>query len=478
MSQTVSIETIMRRSILIDQIINQPIRKDMLYITAYVNEPQFTEKLDYYMKPYISRHFDIIDILNMPETVDVKQYRVVLINSIIICPRIYFLVGDKIDFVKNMEHVVLLTHDLHDYTLNAEYRMSSATKIKKMNTFIPVLKDNPAKKQYAEILDKFNIKYLISIYDCPEFDFFREYLKNVNKFYIINHGHPTHIFYPVSCHKKYDILYYGENVRSVYPFRVRLTKLMLQQTNWTFRCVKPSNNIREQKLCQLINQCWLCIACISNFSYFVMKYLEISTCNSVVLGDINHQGYNIIGPNMVYVTNSMTNQEIIEKIEFYLSNKEILAAISYNKLEKVQSENYRKIVSDQVTICESIKNNVPCIFECPKEIESKELPITNSLIHNKEFISMNFITIIRNRVYVSRNILDQGLYAVVYATKNEYESFDVYDNHGRMISNRITYVKDKDKLYVAFNLKNQSTLKIVGNIAIIDAKFYKVTTSI
>lgn len=441
--------------------------KDMLYVTGeFTDLVKFpSEKLDVYMRPYFNQYFDIFDVTSSSiNDLDMTKYKVVLVNAIIFSPRNYKMFANKISFVRNIPKVILLLHDLHDYTFNRKYKRSATVTAGNIKIMKPVLKDNLAKKYYWRIFNNFNVKYLISLCDCPEFDFFRGYFKNIEKFYVINHGYPSNIYYPISSNKTYDVLFYGSDMASVYPLRVRLYQL-LGNANLRFRKIEKGENIYEYSLCKLINQSWICIACISNFSYFVRKYLEISACNSVVIGDINHQGYQIIGSNMIYVTNIMTDQEIIEKINYYLENKEILSAISYQKLENVSNKNYTKVAENKTTICQSIKLNSDCIFECPKQVIANNLELDSKKIHQKEPIDVNFTTSKFNENYImfSSQKLEEGVYTIVYHFNIYNETLDIYDDTNKRITDRNTYVRDQQKLYISFVLKTKSPIRICTN---------------
>ena len=425
-------------------------QKKMVYVTANIKSSAHINKLDRYMKPYIQSFCDIIDIYH--DTIDPKKYQLALVNTVIL----YYIFNkseyQKLDFLKGIKHVVFVMHDLHDYSFNKNYTRCSYRMKNRVLSLSPILHDNLAKKSYHDIFIRYNVKYLISIYDCPEFEFFKTYFKKINKFYLINHGYPTDIFYPIPCTKIYDLLYYGADYSPIYPCRIRLAKLF-QNKNYRFRYIDYSEKICEKKLAELINKSWLCIACVSNFSYFVRKYLEISACNSVVLGDINHQGYQILGTNMVYVDNDMTDQQIENKVKYYIDNKEILAGLSFNKLQNVQKENYQKIIESKKAICSSIINHTQCkyTYSGPKNIV-----IDKNLRHTKESLAINF----SNKV--SKQKLDPGLYVLVHNSKGNIDIHDMYT----LVSDPRTYIKDglTKKTYVAFQLKFSSVIKIYGQL--------------
>src|SRR5690606_28411295 len=98
------------------------------------------------------------------------------------------------------------------------------------------------------------------------------------------------------------------------------------------------------------------------------------------------QGFNIIGTNMVYVGNNMSTESIINKVLYYLQNKEIIAAISFNKLENVEKEGYGFIIEKLKNICDSILNRNDSIYSYNKFQKTTIKNIT----HTKKLISISF----------------------------------------------------------------------------------------
>ena len=290
-------------------------KKDILYVN-YTNDKVlknfFASRIDIYMKKYLLEFADIASILDL-DKICLENYKLIILNSICILPGVMELnkkiIFRKIAHLKKHNNVAFLLHDLHDYSLqqNVNYLIKYNI-IKDKNgkeISIPNLGDNDAKKEYFNFFKEYNIKYLISIYDCPEYDFFYKYFKNINRFYIINHGVDPQIFKPMDEQKEYDVLFYGCASEKVYPLRTKILNICLAMNIKTkvldYVAGDSDNNKQsEEVLCKYINRSKLCIACISNFSYFVRKYLEISACNSLVIGNINHQGRAILGDNLVY----------------------------------------------------------------------------------------------------------------------------------------------------------------------------------
>lgn len=364
------------------------LKKDILYVN-YINDNIVSElfafKLDTYMEKYIKKFATNIDLLNL-DTLDLSKFKLIIINMISVLPKMTKLsqdiINEKTKNIKKQKNVALLLHDLHDYSISySTFKYNIVIDEKKQKKYIPNLTETPGKKEFLKLFNQYNVKYLISIYDCPEFDFFYKYYKNIKKFFIINHGFDRKIFYPMNIEKKYDILFYGCEKKEIYPLRVRLLNLcqkmnlVVKKLNYVTGDKNSKEKQSEEVLCRYINESWLSIACVSNFSYFVRKYLEISACNCLVLGDINLQGEQILKENIVKISDDMTDQEIMDKINYFLNNKNLIKEKINNNHINLKKYTYRHVVKKIKKISQSIINN----SDCPHEYKN----FKNSLKTNK-----------------------------------------------------------------------------------------------
>lgn len=449
--------------------------RKLLYLTYISKAPlNYCMKMSLDINDYIKKYFDIQSIIDI-EKVDISKYDLVLISGLIFTREVLtkLTLNDlykKIKYVSKIPNVVYLFHDLHDYSIDNDYLNKSMRKINGKTAIIPILEDNEAKRLYDKIFRENNIKYLISQCDCPEYDFFVKYLKTIKDFYVINHGYSNKFFKPIPFKKEYDILFYGRNFAAVYPFRNRLLNIF-KNLKIRVHVVNYKKKIYGKELCKLINKSWLCIACVSNFSYFVRKYLEISACNAVVLGDINGQGFNIIGTNMVYVNNNMSNNAIINKALYYLQNKDILAAISFNKLENIEKENYESVIDKIKNISDSILNGNESIYSYKKYQKG----IVKNITHTKTLITITFDFV--NGSFKSENTLNKGLYVFVVDNTTKQNKFDVHDESNIILTKKETYVSDSRQpnfIYVPFKLNQDSGIILVGDCEISNLKLYNI----
>ena len=443
--------------------------KKMLYINCLNSRTIDLKaiKLDFFMKEHLIKYFDMVCIYDI-ETIDLLKYDLVLINALTFSYNSSRIKEKeafaKLNLLGTIKNVGFLMHDLHDYSLRFENKKAVLQR-KKIDYQKPVLRETKAKILHCNIFKASNAKFLISIYDCPEYDYFVKYFTNINNFYTINHGYPKDIFKPMNTPKCYDILFYGRFLPGVYPFRCQLSDIC-SKSKFRFRFVNACEKIKEESLCELINKSWLCIACVSNFSYFVRKYLEISACNSLVLGDINEQGYSIIGSNMVYVNNKMDSKKILEKIEYYLSNKEIISALSYNKLQKIENENYEFFAKKLYNICTNFQENTESGYMYKNY--AKYINI-NKNKHNKKLIDNITFENIDGNTY-STTQLENGLY--VFISKSNFSIYDAADN---IITRSDTHFVDStepDIIYVPFRLDSKTKIKLVGDFDLLNLQLY------
>lgn len=237
---------------------------------------------------------------------------------------------------KKGKNLVLLTSDLHYWSL-----FPNLAKFPSDDTIAPHCNDDRYLFDFSHTL---GIKHLITHYQCPE-------LENIKRFseidtHVIDYHINPDIFKDYKLEKKYDIIVYGATNKIAYPFRYRL-KQLLKDSSFNVLIIEPEDNIKEEQLARLINQAWIGLATVSNFSYLVGKYFEISACNTVVLGNMNAQGKKIWSDNYIHINETMTDVEIISHIKNALLNKELLIKISnhmYGVMHNqytIQEEKYR-----------------------------------------------------------------------------------------------------------------------------------------
>jgi len=303
--------------------------------------------------------FDSIEITTVTKEI-IEKYDVICIDHYAINEN--WMAQNKIinylDIIKNCENVCLLTRDLHEWTFDNNKKLTQDIE-NKTNKNIIYKPSDEIKSGYVKLkslTQKFNIKHIISIYDCNEF-------KNLINFigcnpYILPLHIDTNIFKKMNTVRDIDILIYGADFYRIYPLRNRI-KSIVKTMNIKYHIIDPSaryNTINSgAQLAQLLNRSWLTLCTCSVFDYLVLKYFEASACGSVVIGNMLVQGKNIWEDNYVDIPESSSDDQIKNIIISALHNKNNLTRISDIMLEKITNEyNYDQFTIKLKGICDHI----------------------------------------------------------------------------------------------------------------------------
>tara|TARA_B110001450_G_C17507841_1_gene435111 strand:- start:273 stop:848 length:576 start_codon:yes stop_codon:yes gene_type:complete len=158
------------------------------------------------------------------------------------------------------------------------------------------------------------------------------------KFFYVGHCAEKTIFKDYNTPKEYDILFGGAINSYHYPLRSRFLEL-LPYLKEKYKChhhphpgyVKQDAHTDRylKEYANKINKSKIVLACCSKWGYRLGKYIEIPMCGtSAICGDLPNDkadDYRYV----IEVTNSMTTQEIFDKICYYLDNED-------KRLEKVK----------------------------------------------------------------------------------------------------------------------------------------------
>ena len=376
-----------------------------LFVTLLDNELKRSNPImlnSYYMERVLEPYFDIIDIRNL-SNLKVFNYKLIFIDGIALNTRTSKLdksmLYTQLNKIKNIPKV-LLAHDIHDYSFDFDMNCQPPKEMLSRE-LIPVKTLTSQKSDFLQFIKQNNIQNIISVCDCEEFDLMTKYYSTqIKKFFILSHHIPQEIFYPrvKSESKKYHILIYGwSNSDIVYPFRTRLKKLIvntwgLENSNskYLVRVIERTSDINkipiENDLAELISQSWICITCISNFSYLVRKYFEIAACGSVICGNINLQGKSIFQNNIIELEQSMSDYEILRIIDYYLSNPDLLLYMSSQIKSIALSYNYNMFIKKILEIKDNVVNQIESDFEY--SVVKKHLSSIDPVIKIHNFINI------------------------------------------------------------------------------------------
>lgn len=169
-----------------------------------------------------------------------------------------------------------------------------------------------------------HINIIFTFFNNAEAKLIKKYTPNVKHLHIPHHI-DTSIFKFLNLEKKYDILLFGSIHPTHYPFRKRLFELInANKDKFNVHFIpKPETfnaELCEDGLAKLINMSKICIATKSKYDYLVGKYFEISLCKSLIAGDIPTDGIGIFKGRIIELNNTMTDQQIIDKLLSSLNN--------------------------------------------------------------------------------------------------------------------------------------------------------------
>lgn len=328
-----------------------------------------------YIKDNLNSYLDSILLTNLTKNI-LKMYDVVIIDYLALAR--YNPLDNRNTYLnilkeqKELKKAIYL-HDMHEYTFLMHQNLKPDPKNNKP-------KKNPdlGTKHFIKLLKKYNIRNLISRCKCPEFDNILSEGKNIlDNHYYITHHIDSKDFNDYKLKKEYDIVMYGTFSRNSYPFRSRLRKLLSKNSDkFRVKIINRKNGVYKKDLSKILNQSWMAVATKSNFDYLVCKYFEISASKCVVLGDMTDQGKNIWKNNYAHIDNTMSDEMILTKIEYYLNNKDLLKSYSQNMYEIIQNNyTYQNINIKLFSICEHINKKSNISLESINNIRRLKLDI-------------------------------------------------------------------------------------------------------
>ena len=109
-----------------------------------------------------------------------------------------------------------------------------------------------------------------------------------------------------------------------------------------------------------INQCYLCIGGTSKYNYRLGKYVEISMCGSLILGDLPYEDKDNFKKFVINVNMNMTDNEILNVIKKTLDNKNEMKRkmlLAKQWAQNYTTEKYCKILVDSLKEYKNFYNN-------------------------------------------------------------------------------------------------------------------------
>ena len=214
----------------------------------------------------------------------------------------------NIVYIQEKEQIIL---DLHNTTLTKIYEIEDCYEV----------------DMIINNINSFKYDYVIYRYNCEQMNYI---ISQTNtKFIHLPHYINNSLFTIVpNIKKEYDVFIYG-NLSDFYPFRKRLFKLITNSSINYLHLPHPGYNedtdninnniIIKQELSHIINKSKLTISTSSAFNYFIKKYLEISLSGSIICGNFPTTEKNPYEDYMCYVNETMSDEEILDKINNYIN---------------------------------------------------------------------------------------------------------------------------------------------------------------
>tara|TARA_Y100001963_G_C6714860_1_gene416118 strand:+ start:187 stop:1134 length:948 start_codon:yes stop_codon:yes gene_type:complete len=147
----------------------------------------------------------------------------------------------------------------------------------------------------------------------------------------VSHCAEKTIFKDYGMEKKYDVLLVGDLSPKFYPLRQRLTHIIAKMKK-KYNCeifkhpsydvADASNNRCAVEYAKSINSSKIVVTCSSIYKYRLGKYIEIPMCNAALAGDKPLDEKHSFDEFLIEINESMTDEEIIKKLEFFLENED------------------------------------------------------------------------------------------------------------------------------------------------------------
>jgi hypothetical protein len=206
-----------------------------------------------------------------------------------------------------------------------------------------MVEDMRMQPDIAAFLNEYRCQYLLATYECAELAELCARCQFIRRVFVIPHHIDTFLYRRLRLSKIYDVALYGCTQGPYYPFRRRLASLLRASTLRTLVLDHPGRRAFDPEACgeslvRLINQSWMAIATPTASGYLVAKYFEISACGSMVAGSVPAQGLPIWGDCSTLLDESLSDDEILGRIEAALADKETLSRQAAIAHDRVHSE--------------------------------------------------------------------------------------------------------------------------------------------
>ena len=189
----------------------------------------------------------------------------------------------------------------------------------------------PNRKKY---LLKEEVKYIFTYYRDKFLQWYPEFAENM---IWIPHHVNTEIYKDYGLPKDIEMLMMGSTLEDFYPLRVSIAKRFADRPEFVhhqhpgYRSVKvdEKNVFVGESYAKELNRAKISLTCDSILHYPLMKYFEITACNSLLLAPYSDELYDlgfIPGVNFV----SINEHNFEEKADYYLKHDKEREMIALN----------------------------------------------------------------------------------------------------------------------------------------------------
>lgn len=207
-------------------------------------------------------------------------------------------------------------------------------------------------KRRKQFIRENRVKYIFSIYRDA---FLKRYPEHAEKMIWLPHFANTHVFTDYGLPKDIDWLLMGNIRQKTYPLRYRMLQVMKNRAGFVYHRHPGYRNVKESESSLLIgdafareiNRAKMFLTCGLIYHYPIRKYYEVLACKTLLLApssrELKDLGF-IPGTHFVEVT----EENFVEKAEYYLSHEKERENIAQNGYQLVHTHHTTQIRAKQL----------------------------------------------------------------------------------------------------------------------------------
>ncbi|WP_130858696.1 glycosyltransferase [Gracilibacillus phocaeensis] len=222
---------------------------------------------------------------------------------------------------------------INDYLENGSPVVKNLKQLKL--PFAVGLHDLHYQKPYRKaMLKKEEVQHIFTYYRDKFLQWYPEFSEQMH--WLPHHAH-SDIYCDYHQNKDIDVLMMGSLLEDYYPLRVLMQKRLDRRPGFVYHSHPGYRNVQQQEnnvyvgtsYAKELNRAKISLTCDSVFKYPLMKYFEITACNTLLLApyskELGDLGF-IPGVNFV----SINEQDFEEKMDYYLENEAERQMIAHN----------------------------------------------------------------------------------------------------------------------------------------------------